>query len=936
MLRHVRYSAIAIVTLVVVFGVALVPASTVQATPNPNRALDGAWAQYRFGPAGTGFNPSESKISASNVAGLQRRWSETSSVPALESSPVVANGVVYASTSAGRLDAFDATSGSAKWSFVVGSGDVIWSFVSGSGAMENRVSPPAVANGVVYDMAGDGTLYAVDASSGHELWSTSDGEAVPSAFTVADGFVYVANSNALFAFNATTGALAHTAGVYWPGVLVPAVANGIVYFSYEGMLMAYGAATFRRLWGPSGLTAGPGWASIAVANGAVYATFTGKLYAFDAASGARLWSATGSGSPAVAHGAVYDSDDDGTVSAFNATNGELLWSTATGGTAAASAAVVANGVVYVGDSNGKLDAFNAATGARVWSSPSTGTEVEPIVAAGVVYASSNDASSNTGHLDAYSSPLAGARLTVSPTFAPDYGTIAYAASSPPTTFTVTNFASTDTTTLSDGIAGADPTQFHVTAETCKGKTLPARSSCKIAVAFAPTLPGQRTAHLTVTAASGGIASALLSGTGNVLTITPASKDYGAAYFNTSSPPTMFTITNLSAIGTTALADSLPGADPTQFRITADTCARKSLAGRTSCNIAVAFAPTLPGVQTATLAVNAAVGGNANANLSGIGIGLAIDPASTDYGLVLDGTRSQPTTFTVTNFDSAATSAITDSLSGPNPSRYRVISDTCAGVALAAGATCTIAAEFVPTLSGVRRATLTAHAATGGTTNAVLSGTADPLGIDPESYDFGSVPDGTATSPTTFTVTNRSARPVSPTVASLAGSQFTATSDACSGATLAPGASCEIAVRFTAPAGDLFYQYYRASVAVSSAPSITTTAVVYATSTQISITPPTKNYGTVPVGSSAPATFTITDTSSAPLPISFYYSEVTGSGFSITSDGCYNVDLAAGASCNIVVTFTPTVSGAMYQGVLTPLLSFAGSINNEATLVGTGG
>ena len=75
------------------------------------------WAQSRYGPDGTGFNPFENTIGASNVAGLQRRWSEMSRVPSFESSPVVANGVVYASSSDGRLDAFDAATGTAKWSF---------------------------------------------------------------------------------------------------------------------------------------------------------------------------------------------------------------------------------------------------------------------------------------------------------------------------------------------------------------------------------------------------------------------------------------------------------------------------------------------------------------------------------------------------------------------------------------------------------------------------------------------------------------------------------------------------------------------------------------------------------------------------------------------------------------------------------------------------
>src|SRR5262249_22972154 len=143
--------------------------------------------------------------------------------------------------------------------------------------------------------------------------------------------------------------------------------------------------------------------------------------------------------------------------------------------------------------------------------------------------------------------------------------------------------------------------------------------------------------------------------------------------------------------------------------------------------------------------------------------------------------------------------ITDTITGADPSRFHVVSDSCTGTALAADASCTIAVSFMPTLSGLRTAKLTTSAATGGTTSASLSGTEDPLAITPASHDYGDVLDGTSTAPTTFTVTNHSPNPVSPTVSSLAGSQFTATTDTCSGTTLANGASCNIAVKFTAPA-----------------------------------------------------------------------------------------------------------------------------------------
>ena len=159
------------------------------------------WAQIRYGPDGTGFNPFEKTIGASNVAGLQRRWSEMSRVPSFESSPVVANGVVYASSSNGRLDAFDAATGTAKWSYSKSSPNVIQ-----TGAW---VPSPAVANGVVYDLAGDGTLYAINANVRKQAvveQHRHEGRPLCVLSRGREGYVYVPDADLLFVFDASTGA----------------------------------------------------------------------------------------------------------------------------------------------------------------------------------------------------------------------------------------------------------------------------------------------------------------------------------------------------------------------------------------------------------------------------------------------------------------------------------------------------------------------------------------------------------------------------------------------------------------------------------------------------------------------------------------------------------------------------------------------------------
>ena len=56
-------------------------------------------------------------------------------------------------------------------------------------------SSPAVANGVVYVAAGDGTMYALDEGTGAKLWTYPTGNAIYSSPAVANGFVYVGSGN---------------------------------------------------------------------------------------------------------------------------------------------------------------------------------------------------------------------------------------------------------------------------------------------------------------------------------------------------------------------------------------------------------------------------------------------------------------------------------------------------------------------------------------------------------------------------------------------------------------------------------------------------------------------------------------------------------------------------------------------------------------------
>jgi outer membrane protein assembly factor BamB len=338
-------------------------------------------------------------------------WTAAITGDAPSASPAVANGVVYVAgnyTDNNHLYAFSAA-GSTGCSGTPKTCKPLWT-ANTNGYPD---SSPAVANGVVYIGSSDGELYgfSADGTTGcsgtpktcKPVWAGATGQYVDSSPAVVNGVVYVTASK-LYAFSAAgttgcSGTTLKTCKPLWTGttpgfaVASPAVANGVVYTASNGKFAAFSATgttgcsgtpkTCKPLW--TGTTpAGATVTSPAVANGVVYTgSNPGSLYAFSAAgttgcSGTPktckpLWTGAGSGdidtSPAVANGVVYVGADNSKLYAFSAAGStgcsgtpktcKPLW---TGTTNAFdyndSSPVVANGVVYTGSSDTKLYAFS--------------------------------------------------------------------------------------------------------------------------------------------------------------------------------------------------------------------------------------------------------------------------------------------------------------------------------------------------------------------------------------------------------------------------------------------------------------------------------------------------------------------------------------------------------------------------------------------------
>ncbi len=140
------------------------------------------------------------------------------------------------------------------------------------------------------------------------------------------------------------------------------------------------------------------------------------------------------------------------------------------------------------------------------------------------------------------------------------------------TFTITNDGDVASVALATSLAGTNPGDFVIGAQTCMGMTLAPSGTCIIPVTFHPTALGARAGSLVISAGGGIMTTVALTGTGApVLEGTPASHDFGSdSKLNPSNPaPATWTVTNH---GTSPLTLSLSGSGDTgTFSVGGGTC-----------------------------------------------------------------------------------------------------------------------------------------------------------------------------------------------------------------------------------------------------------------------------------------------------------------------------------------------------------------------------
>lgn len=298
----------------------------------------------------------------------------------IRSRPAVTESLVYANCDDGYLYAVQRQDGTLAWRADAGAETAGQRKQLGLSRdqWDYQQSSPAVAEGIVYVGGLNKLLFAFDAATGAELWRFQVEDKPGAVFaspTVANGIVYIGGDwGAFHAIKARTGEAIWKADLETGVRSAAAVADGRVYIgSRATWLKAFDAATGAEIWR---FSYGISWveSTAVIVDGVIYigSSDAQRLNAIDAATGTEIWHADTSGypwgMPATANGVVYI----GAVTrrpphfyAVDARTGQPIWTFETGQALAynfdgvASSPVAANGLVYFGSLDGKLYAIEA-------------------------------------------------------------------------------------------------------------------------------------------------------------------------------------------------------------------------------------------------------------------------------------------------------------------------------------------------------------------------------------------------------------------------------------------------------------------------------------------------------------------------------------------------------------------------------------------------
>ncbi len=264
--------------------------------------------------------------------------------------------------------------------------ETAWVRRVGRGAGEDYLRlPPAVSGEAVYSAERRGRVFALDLSSGRELWRKSLDVVITSGISVfADKLLLATAKGDVIMLGAGDGSEKWRAPVSSEVLSPPQLSEGVVVVrTVDGRIFGIAAQDGRRLWvydrGVPVLTL-RGTSTPAIDSGVVVAGFDGgKMVALTLNEGTPLWEtviATPSGrtelerlvdidgDPVIANGVVYVATYQGRVAAVRLDSGRLLWARDASSYAGLD---LDNSRLYLSTADGEVWALDRASGTTLWA-----------------------------------------------------------------------------------------------------------------------------------------------------------------------------------------------------------------------------------------------------------------------------------------------------------------------------------------------------------------------------------------------------------------------------------------------------------------------------------------------------------------------------------------------------------------------------------------
>jgi len=481
--------------------------------------------------------------------------------------------------------------------------------------------------------------------------------------------------------------------------------------------------------------------------------------------------------------------------------------------------------------------------------------------------------------------------------------------------TVTNQGATTLNLTGQTIIGTDATQFTITRLSAN-KLNPGKSDF-ITIRFSPTTVGVKQAILRVQsdASNKPQQDVSLTGIGGgvaAIDVGADSIDFGGVAVG-SSVQKAVTVRNSGAATLVISKQMLTGGDSTQFSISKPGAA--SLSPGQIDSIVVSFSPTSTGLKTTILRIVSNASNHPTINVALIGTGggaawITFSSETVDFGAVSLGSNVQQS-LTISNTGSSVLNIASQGITGTDTSSFTITKLSTS--TLNPGESDNITIRFQPVTSGTKTAQLriVSNAANEPTKNIALTGvggTVATISASAQTIDFGSVSVGSITEQS-VTISNSGLATLtlaSQHITSGDSSQFTITK--LSNATLTPGQSDIITIRFQPTSIGSKMSTLRIVSNANNQPTLDISLTGMASGTPVvMLSTTTLDFGLVNYGSSTELSLAISNSGSADLMIS---DEIIvgrdSTDFAVVSPGASL--LAPGQIDSIRIRFQPSANG----------------------------